>query len=89
MNQAKETGRIIEICKETVDIAPQGLILYSLIKLDIKNPIYLLTVSHTGDEAVIVAGRNESASQNIFNTFVKGKVSPCTANDIFKDIILS
>ena len=89
MTQTKDIGRIITVNEASIGILPDGTdISYSLIKLDMYAPQYLLTVSDAEEEAVMAVGKDETKAKNLFDAFVSGKVSPCTANDIFKDIIL-
>ncbi len=90
MTHSKEIGCIVEMRNKTVEMIPEKeFVSYRLIKLDMEESIYLLMVSDSNDEISRVIGKDEGKAENIFNTFVDGKVSPCTANDIFKDILLS
>ena len=88
MIETKEIGRVIEICAKTAKIAEEE-ITYRLVKVEANILLYLLVVCTVEEEAVIIAGNDMESAKSIFDSFVDGKVSPCSANDIFKDIILS
>ena len=89
MTSTKDIGRIIAVDEASVEILSDGAdVSYRLIRLDMYTPQYLLIVSDGEDEAILAIGSDESMAKNLFEAFIIGKVSPCTANDLFKDIIL-
>ena len=89
MTSTKDIGRIIAVDEASVEILSDGAdVSYRLIKLDMYTPQYLLTVSDSEEEVAIALGKDENKAKNLFDTFVSGKVSPCTANDLLRDIIL-
>ena len=88
MIETNEIGRVIEICAKTTKIAEEE-ISYRLVKIESDFWLYLLRVCSGEEEAIIIAGNDMASAKSIFDSFVDGKVSPCSANDVFKDIILS
>ena len=89
MTNTKDIGRIITVKEASIGILPGSTdVLYRLIKLEMEASQYLLSVSDSDEEAVMAVGRDEKRAENLFDAFVSGKVSPCTANDLLKDIIL-
>ena len=88
MIETNEIGRVIEICAKTAKIVEEE-ISYRLVKIESDFLLYLLRVCSSEEESVIIAGRDIASAKSVFDSFVDGKVSPCSANDVFKDIILS
>lgn len=78
----KEIGSVLSV-KESRETS----ICYKLIKLDISQPEYLIFICDEEERAVIVAGEDGSAAEELFDVLVRETVSPCTANDIFKDML--
>ncbi len=82
VSDTRELGNIVEIKNER-----ENSICYQLIKLDIFNPEYLIFICNAEERAVIVAGDDGTDAEALFDVFVREAVSPCTANDIFRDML--
>ena len=76
-----------EIWRATKEIVVGTEVLYRLIKIDAPSVIYLLNVS-SGDETVaLVAGYEEKEAFAFATLMARETVTPCTANDIYADML--
>ena len=87
MIESKEIGRVSQV-RERSEVLGDGRILYRLVKLEADFSLYLLLVKDSSKEVAMIVGSEKEKAENLFEAFANGLVSPCTANDIFKDIIL-
>lgn len=87
MIEAKEIGRVTRSCERRETVG-EGSVSYRLIKVEADFSLYLLLVSDDEEEVAIIAGKEEESARKLLDAFADGKVSPTTANDIFRDIIL-
>ena len=89
MTHTKEIGRILEICRETAELMiGEETVSYRLIKLDMEDPMFVLTIKGSEDKAEMIVGSDEAEAKALLKLLVDGKASPCNAADIFRDIIL-
>ena len=85
---SKEIGKVEEMARKSVEIrtVDRLQIEYRLIKVECFENFYFISVSDEKETEVVSAGREENEAKKLYNAFVFGKVTPCSAADVARDI---
>ena len=84
MNQ---TAKMYEMWSITKESEANLRVSYRLFKINIPDEIYLLYISSGDENAAIVAGYNEKEARKLAELWARCEVTPCTANNIYADMI--
>lgn len=82
-----ETMKICEMWNATKELDANNKVSYRLFKINIPSEIYLLHVSLGDENTAIVTGNSEAEAQKLAELFAVGGVTPCSANNIYADMI--
>jgi hypothetical protein len=85
MKKTKNNARITEIDRQEIEIKEINMkITYRLIS---SMELYFISVETEEEHITVYAGADETDAKKLFESFVIGKVTPCTAEDIARDFM--
>ena len=50
--------------------------------------LYLIEINSAEESKIVFAGNDESKAKSLFNALVGGDVTPCTADDVARDLLI-
>ena len=85
---SKEIGKVEELARKSVEIKSDVdmCINYRLVKAKYSECFYFVTVNNDTEKEVVCAGVDENKAKIMFDALVSGKVTPCAAADIARDM---
>lgn len=83
----KETMTISEIWETSITLDTEFDVSYRLFRINVPNEIYLLCINLGDESTAIIAGYDEKEARSFAELWVKEEVTPCTANNIYADMI--
>ena len=84
MNQTIKANEIWSAEKK-IDCSADGS--YRLIKIDAMGEVYLLCINSSDERVALVAGYDEKEACSFARLLAKEEVTPCTANNIYADML--
>ena len=81
MNRTINASEIWEAVGSCVEVS------YKLIRVNALGGVYLLCISSIDESVAIVAGYEEKEALALAELMAKGDVTPCTANNIYADML--
>ena len=82
----KEVGTLKALLNANVELKEAHMtIWYSLMEAETYQNVYFITLRCENDSATVFAGNERKTAKCLFDVLVKGKVTPCTAEDVTRD----